>query len=304
MHLREPARRRSFTLIELLVVIAIIAILIGLLLPAVQKVREAAARVQCTNNLKQIALACINATDSHSGTLPPGSGLYPIQGYSVGNSNGGHLLHLLPFLEQSPLFDYTNRGNDPDGRNGGLACYSQWNITSAPGGNPKFFLCPSDPTFTPGASNVGGFAPFVTSYAVNGQLFTDQWAGNWDTGQRRYPAYITDGTSQTIFYTEKEVQSYGPHQGIAPDNGVNYWPDWGPRIADSYMGQPTGPAAIFQVQPPNMQGSGSNANTGHTAGILAGLGDGSVRFVAQGISPYTWWYALTPNGNEPLPSDW
>jgi prepilin-type N-terminal cleavage/methylation domain-containing protein len=303
MLLLEPARRRSFTLIELLVVIAIIAILIGLLLPAVQKVREAAARTQCENNLKQIALACMNAADTHSGTLPPGSGLYPVQNYSTNNGNGGHLLHLLPYLEQQNLYDFTNKGNDPDDRNGGLPCYSQWNITSATASNPKVYICPSDPTYSP-SGNFGGFAPYVTSYAINGQLFTDQWAGNWDTGQRRYPTYITDGTSQTIFYTEKEVLSYGPHSGTAPDNGVNYWPDWGPRIADSYMSQPTGPAAIFQIQPPNMQGSGTNANTGHTGGILAGLGDGSVRFVSQGTSPYTWWYALTPQGGDVLGPDW
>src|SRR5947199_1967059 len=98
-------RITGFTLIELLVVIAIIAILIGLLVPAVQKVREAANRIRCTNNLKQMSLATVNCADQHEGKLPPSIGLYPGTGTPAAfQSNGGTFLHILPYIEQDNLF--------------------------------------------------------------------------------------------------------------------------------------------------------------------------------------------------------
>src|SRR5436190_16750669 len=93
---------KGFTLIELLVVIAIIAILIGLLVPAVQKVREAAARTQCVNNLKQWGVAAHNCHDQYK-RLPPGLGY--MGGGSTGNAWGNAIFHFLPFMEQNPLYN-------------------------------------------------------------------------------------------------------------------------------------------------------------------------------------------------------
>ena len=312
---------RGFTLIELLVVIAIIAILIGLLLPAVQKVREAAARVQCQNNLKQISLGTINCADTYSGILPGDSGAYPtlIVGGAPNNGDGGVLFHLLPFIEQQNLYNSTLTSSFAAADNGGpsrngdkIPTYSQWNSGDLGNTYVKTYICPSDPTFGQGWSKA------VTSYAANGQVFTqavDLKKTTWGT-QRRYPAYITDGTANTMAYTEKEITSYGPFSGDVnsnmPDAGFNYYPDWGPIVYGNF--EPTGPTAMFQIQPKmgcNKTGQGTGGcgagnlpNTGHTGGIMAAMFDGSVRLVAQGVSPTTWWSVVTPNVGDLQGSDW
>jgi len=308
--LRMIRRWRGFTLIELLVVIAIIAILIGLLLPAVQKVREAAARMSCTNNLKQFSLATINCADTYSGLLPPGLGLYPNPKPSVNNGQGGVHFHILPFIEQGNLYKSSltpNAATGNDGRNGGLVGYSTWSLQQT--ANVKTYLCPSDP------SAQGGWATQKTSYAYNANVFGVAYPGPWGQQSYRYPSAITDGTSNTIFFTEKEVLSYGGQTGWSPDSGFNCWADWGPAINSVEGGQPNGPANSLPIFQPKKGcantgqgvgwcGDGNKANSPHTGGINASLGDGSVRFVGQGVSGATWWHALTPADGDTLGSDW
>jgi prepilin-type N-terminal cleavage/methylation domain-containing protein len=306
-------RWRGFTLIELLVVIAIIAILIGLLLPAVQKVREASLKTQCSNNLHQMSLAAVNAADSHESKLPPGLGNYPSRDGTQRNGSGGLFFHLLPYVENAPAYNAsltTPNGqggwNGDDGRGNPNPYFSQWNAGNV---HVKIYFCPAD------ATSEGGWAESKTSYAYNGQVFGIAYPWGWGQGFGKYPAtFSSDGTSNTIMFTEKNVQSYGS-SGVswAPDDGFNYWPDWGPTIASPEAGeQLKGPAAMFQSAPFRCANgtvgptcaNGNAASTGHPNGIMVGMGDGSVRMVNTSVSASTWWAALTPNAGDILGSDW
>ncbi len=300
MPLFQSFRRwRGFTLIELLVVIAIIAILIGLLLPAVQKVREAAARTQCSNNLKQMSLGNINMADTYSGKLQGSIGLFPSFSPSANNGDGGGLFHLLPFIEQDNLYKSSYVASD--GRNGNQPAYWQW-ASTVQTAFVKTYMCPSDATQRDGR-------PAHSSYGLNEQVFRE---GYWAKDCLRFPAGFPDGTSNTVMFTEK-ISSCA--SGVYTDN---YWPDWGPVIYSTNSGAlqitasqiPPNPVTVPTPQiKPAMNGgtalcNSDGASTFHTAVCLAGLADGSVRPVSGSISSATWWFALTPAGGETLGSDW
>jgi prepilin-type N-terminal cleavage/methylation domain-containing protein len=279
-------RWRGFTLIELLVVIAIIAILIGLLLPAVQKVREAANRAQCQNNLKQMALASVNAADSNQGLLPPGDGMYPSQIQSNYNSYASVFFHILPYMEQKGAYQATLQNSDPHGQNGNHLTYSPfWNVLNV---KVKSYLCPSDPSIL---LTGGQWNSNALSYAYNAQSFPIDWSSHL-----KYPASFFDGTAYTIFFTDQNSQCTG------------FWPDWGPSICDANWPQPTGPASMFIVKPYNYCpfGGGNQyvAISPHIAAINVGMADGSVRSVSQNVNPNTWWSAMTIAGGETVGVDW
>src|SRR6476646_5498295 len=157
--------RCGFTLIELLVVIAIIAILTGLLVPAVQSAREAANRIRCANNLRQLGLAAHHFHDVNQ-HLPPGIGYYP----SAGDAFGTYHFHLLPYLEQENLYRAalgTLEFPAPDGPR----------TVSYPGNNTVYsrpvsvFLCPSDPSIgAEGVVTINGVPFGASCYAPNSML--------------------------------------------------------------------------------------------------------------------------------------
>jgi prepilin-type N-terminal cleavage/methylation domain-containing protein len=210
-------RWRGFTLIELLVVIAIIAVLIGLLVPAVQKVREAAARTQSGNNLKQLALAAMDAHDTN-GQLPPCYGCYPSTG---NNTNWGspympsHFgtigYWLLPYIEQDTIY------RDPEVNGHGGHNSNSWWVSS----KVKTYQAMGDPSM-PGDGQTWccgqrGYGRGATSYAANWHVFRGGWGEDWQVGGiTRIPAGIPDGSSNTIFFAERYAIC-GPTNGNTDD---------------------------------------------------------------------------------------
>jgi prepilin-type N-terminal cleavage/methylation domain-containing protein/prepilin-type processing-associated H-X9-DG protein len=309
-------KRSGFTLIELVVVIAVIAILIGLLIPAVQKVRQAAARTQCQNNLKQIGLAL---HDYHSayGTLPPGS-----------NSSGFTAVTLLlPFLEQDNVYkqiNFTVPANSP--------------ANAGPTGMTiKTLLCPADRTSVLPAGQGGN--NYFANYGTEPAFFQNTSVANGVFGLHE-PAGrirltdITDGTSNTAAFSELRKgdfnnavysppdwlnassagapttvdQAYALCQGIDPTNLKYQWLSAGGEwLNDNATG-----TAYIHCGPPNSTNCGFpanlrfcvNANSDHTNGVNVALCDGSVRFVPNSISLTTWRALGTRAAGDLLGADW
>jgi prepilin-type N-terminal cleavage/methylation domain-containing protein len=297
-------RGKAFTLIELLVVIAIIAILIGLLLPAVQKVREAAARTQLTNNLKQCALASHNYDNSY-GRLP--GAMENVANTIYYNSMFGFIA---PFLEQDAIA--RDLVANPTG--------DFWQNTVI-----STYVASLDFT-TSGGKGIGGFP--VGNIVANYQVFGTPSAGSGIPamlGTRSIGGGFPDGTSNTILYATK----YGRCGPVIPALGDTLGSAWsltnfppvssftaGPYFAYQtpsvvgYVPDANGVGVTFQVkptQPPQPGTIGCDVNYAQSftvSGLQVALADGSVRTVSPSISGLTWRSALLPDDGRPLGSDW
>jgi prepilin-type N-terminal cleavage/methylation domain-containing protein/prepilin-type processing-associated H-X9-DG protein len=284
--LESPAtnRNRGFTLIELLVVIAIIAVLIALLLPAVQAAREAARRAQCTNNMKQLALALSNY-ESANGSFPPALQGEPANGVVVpwGQQGPSIFVRALPYFEQQATYNSYNSM---------VATNSCFNITII-GIGVSTLWCPSDPyaqvSLNMKTTMVGGYSLASWFYLVTPPGTWNMRATNYrgcsgaygavglngmfeETPPVTTVAMITDGTSNTIELLESAaITSQQPTTG--------YLPAWSLEWVNEADTCP----------PPNYPGNPSSiwyASSAHPGGVNAAFADGSIHFIKNTVSSW------------------
>jgi prepilin-type N-terminal cleavage/methylation domain-containing protein len=302
-HSRRPA---GFTLIELLVVIAIIAILIGLLLPAVQKVREAAARTKCQNNLKQLGLALLNFHDVNNG-FPPSRASITVGGINVGTASW--VPYMLPYIEQTALYSQYNFNADFQSQATGVI------DTTIP-----LLLCPSASAGRVGLNSTTGavlgwgvldYAPTVTivrpgAFTVTLPAVDTTWLGILGDNVRRKVSDITDGTSSTILVAEDAGRDECWVMGALvtdrskfPRTLIGSWADSDHLLNiegyDPATGKVPGPCAVNCI-------NGEEIYSFHPQGANAVMGDGAVHFLSNSLNINIAMYLLTRQGGEVIPS--
>jgi prepilin-type N-terminal cleavage/methylation domain-containing protein len=308
---QESRRTAAFTLIELLVVIAIIAVLIGLLLPAVQKIREAASKLKCQNQLKQLAIAMHNFQDQYKQFAPglgaagdtnsPGVGGYPQQTFPRYSRFASWHTHLLPFIEEQATYE-------------SIITYDMGNTffgVTNPGYTVRQFGCPSDPEASKKHSNGRPLTSYFGVRGIDRPNVGNQTAGDpnaegmlfWRSNIR--VSMVTDGLSNTVMIGEHPASQDGGSWGWwwttlnmrrstnDPHGDIEflYWPEdvcWGIAVSSSKYGcSKPGAIPAFYRTPYHFKDL-CNYDTFwsfHTGGAFFVFGDGGVRFLQYGARP-------------------
>lgn len=288
------ARRVAFTLLELIITITVIAILVGLVMVAVQNSRMSALEIECMNRQKQLVLATANFASSNKGILPPLTARVSLGDGWIGQVD--LIDAIMPFHDQIQLGEKeTGRGK-----------FTHREISA--------FACSLDPTIA-SARHVQR-----TSYAANAQIFETPM---------RLPADFRDGVSQTILFAEHYADdcngvnfAWRNVSSVKDKNHRATFADDGPKMSREHVdgisfgdvypvtqGLPprtTGsvPGLTFQVRPTIAGCDPRIPQTGHSGGMAVALADCSVRVIASSISPATFWSLVTPAGEEVIGNDW
>jgi prepilin-type N-terminal cleavage/methylation domain-containing protein len=291
---RNQMHKAGFTLVELLVVIAIIGILIAMLLPAVQQVREAAKRADSLNRLRQIALATHSYESAYMSLPPSITTVVTMNGKTY--QRGSVFLYILPFIEMQNMLSLTSATSD------------YYGVYRLPVG---FFQNPMDTTS--GSSGTYDHVPWgvygLTGYGANYLALGHVRSNNRVNIMKMSNLY--DGTSHTIFYAERYMGMIN-NDGYANNDykyyniwayGEEFWYEWNP-IFGAYPENAANPVVAhrFQVAPSEGDQTATvnplKAHSTRSYGILTAYGDGSTHMIQASVADNIWYASMTPGGGE------